>query len=248
MLEMLSFIDDICTKNDIPYWLDSGTLLGAVRHGGYIPWDDDTDIVIPKDHYKKFKNILLHNNPSHKYILQCHETDNHFFGSWDVLRDLGSEYISDSPLHNYRNYRGLQIDIFITDDNAIPLLARICEYYQWYFITRPLIKGHGKQLLGFIRTSHWILHHLLRPLSHFPAWLHIREEYTFKPNSRKSIKKKHIFPLLRMDFEGNQFNVPADTDNYLKTEFGNWEQIPPESERIQHDVEIRLHPYGILKQ
>ncbi len=58
LLNLLKIIDKICRKNDIEYWLDFGTLLGAVRHKGFIPWDDDVDICVPTDHYPKLLKLL----------------------------------------------------------------------------------------------------------------------------------------------------------------------------------------------
>lgn len=118
MLEMLSFIDDVCVKNNIKYWIDSGTLLGARRHGGFIPWDDDVDICMPREDYVKFKDIMLHNNPSDEFVLQCHQTDNHYFATWDTLRDLKTEMSGNGKrLENFK-FRGLQIDIFLIDDRC----------------------------------------------------------------------------------------------------------------------------------
>ena len=59
MAEMLKYIDKICHEHSITYWMDFGTLLGAVRHGGFIPWDDDTDICMPIEDYERFKRLLI---------------------------------------------------------------------------------------------------------------------------------------------------------------------------------------------
>ena len=74
MLEMLQYIDFVCKKHNIRYWLCSGTLLGAVRHGGFIPWDDDVDIEMLREDYKRLVRILKKDIDS-RYALQTHSTD-----------------------------------------------------------------------------------------------------------------------------------------------------------------------------
>ena len=70
MLELLVFIDEVCRKNDIPYWLDSGTLLGAMRHGGFIPWDDDADICILRSDAERLEKIMMTEyNDADDYLL-----------------------------------------------------------------------------------------------------------------------------------------------------------------------------------
>lgn len=111
MLEMMKFVDAVCKKNNIPYWLDSGTLLGAVRHNGFIPWDDDVDIGMMREDIHRFIDAVeKENHPN--FIVQTKKNDPHFMQDWPVVRDLQSEYIQSTVLHNIRKYKGLQIDIF----------------------------------------------------------------------------------------------------------------------------------------
>ena len=78
MLDILNVVDEICRRNNIEYWIGSGTLIGAVRHGGFIPWDDDIDIEILYSDRKRFIEACLRELPD-KYKLQCNLTDNTYF-------------------------------------------------------------------------------------------------------------------------------------------------------------------------
>ena len=118
MLEMLCYFDDICKKIGIEYGLDGGNVLGAVRHGGFIPWDDDIDVHIRKEDETKLIKYLL-KNPHPQFVLQCNKTDPKCYNPWPVLRDLKSEYFQDSASHNAKKYRGLQIDIFTMQKGTI---------------------------------------------------------------------------------------------------------------------------------
>ena len=122
MLEMLTFLDVFCRDHNICYWLDSGTLLGAMRHQGFIPWDDDTDVCMPYEDYKRFVK-LFGNKQIGDFVLQNHDTDPGYYRYWSVVRDLKSEYVHSDDLYTEKSikYKGLQIDIFpvITRYNSL---------------------------------------------------------------------------------------------------------------------------------
>lgn len=107
MTEMLVFIDKVCTKYNLRYWMDGGTLLGAARHEGFIPWDDDADVCMPIEDFLKFKEILKEEHLSDEFVLQSIENDKKYLRSenWGVLRDVKSEYIQNSRFHNGLKYR-----------------------------------------------------------------------------------------------------------------------------------------------
>ncbi|MFK2244514.1 phosphorylcholine transferase LicD [Bacteroides fragilis] len=111
MFEMLCVIDDICVKNEINYWLSGGTLLGAVRHGGFIPWDDDLDIQLMKDDYNKLLGLLKTELPE-QYQLQTSKTDRNYFARYAKVRDVNS-LLEDSDYTLGYKYKGIFIDIFL---------------------------------------------------------------------------------------------------------------------------------------
>ena len=226
MLEMLKYIDNICRIHNITYWLDGGTLLGAIRHQGFIPWDDDVDICMPYKDAERFKKIMLKEDSSKNYVLQCKETDNGFYGAWYILRDINSEYLLNSRLHNKRNYRGLQVDIFIAEDRT--------NFSLWYFsrfiqkcIDKPLNKIKSLQIACIISNPlYYFMHNILIPFSRF-----ISKEQNFYKMPYGSIwkftlMKDCIYPVNTCIFEDSEFCIPNNFDAYLTEEFGDWQEVP----------------------
>lgn len=239
MIEMLAFIDKVCKDYDITYWIDSGTLLGARRHGGFIPWDDDADICMTWQDAKKFKKVMLNNKLSDEFVIQCRQTDKGFFGCWFVLRDLKSEYIQNSDIHKKREYRGLQVDVFPTEIRSIPLLFTMANIIQNWFIDKPLY--HIKKISIakiIVLPSYYILHALIplfRAIS--PKRDFIRMSYG---TNWKTRQVKNTFPIdSTIKFENLKLMCPYNVDGYLSDIYGDWQKLP--SEIMTHNVQFIFH-------
>lgn len=232
MLDMLKFIDDICKKNNISYWLSSGTLLGAIRHKGFIPWDDDCDIEMLREDYDKLIKILK-NDPNGKYVIQTTETDRDYLYPFAKLRDLSTILVCDENIYDSNKYRGAFIDIFPLESYPFWIL-RFCAGIQ-YKILFPLyafLKGNkAAQVLKYFVVN--FLFPLIRFLSKKK-----RDYYTHTlgvPFYLKRRYKMDIYPLISIEFENYNFPSPNDYDSYLKNLYGNYNKIPPINERHTHN-------------
>lgn len=152
MFEMLCVIDDICVKNEINYWLSGGTLLGAVRHGGFIPWDDDLDIQLMKDDYNKLLGLLKTELPE-QYQLQTSKTDRNYFARYAKVRDVNS-LLEDSDYTLGYKYKGIFIDIFSVE-KANKFLVKISAFMQWYLLISLLPMVHKKTKMQLNLFSLW---------------------------------------------------------------------------------------------
>lgn len=245
MVELLQFIDKVCTEYNLRYWISFGTLLGAVRHGGFIPWDDDADICMPIEDLMKFKNIMLHKNPSKEFVIQCHENDPGYNRSqWIVLRDLRSEYLKDSPFHNGLKYRGLQVDIFPVEENVSLSLKKFVDFLQRLFITKPSVSNLWCfTILRPFRTFFWhMINDKIIPLCRLYKNNRYCESYVISygvPLHYRYIgEKSDIFPLQRIIFENGEFNAPKDYEKCLSNLYGNWEEVPSSSNIKTHNVQV----------
>lgn len=236
MLEMLRFLDRVCRENGIKYWIDYGTLLGAVRHDGFIPWDDDTDVCMMWEDAQAFKRLMLSGAYGDEFVLQCRETDDGYFGSWLVLRDTRSEYVQDSEVHKKRQYRGLQVDIFIYDDKTVQLFLDITKLIHRDLVHRPLREIPDREK-AIRRARPWafLLYDVLVPIMRF---LSPRRNYIAPCYGTWFIvdrtPKEMIFPLGTVRFEGYEFSCPGRKEDELALWYGDWQQLP---ERIEtHNV------------
>lgn len=241
MLELLRFIDKICVENDIDYWLDSGTLLGAERHGGFIPWDDDADICMPKDQLEKFKKVFFEKYADSSYALQCDETDSKALCPWVVLRDLKSEYIQDSDLHRRRRYRGLQVDIFPVEYNLSPMLHSLAAYLMKGMVFAPYDRNSMRWFRPFADISFRFLRKIVYPFFHLLS--PFKKKYamiSYGVPFGQVMKLSDLYPLGHIQFEGVTLKAPKDVDAYLTEIYGDWRKIPSLDSIQTHNVDIRF--------
>ena len=124
LLEMLKFIDKVCRSNDIPYWLSSGTLIGAMRHGGFIPWDDDVDVEMLATDFPRFQEAVERVGDP-RYVVQTTANDPEFLFAFGKLRDLNSLVEESNGLDSLLKYRGCYIDVFTIAPSSSRKLHRL---------------------------------------------------------------------------------------------------------------------------
>ena len=250
LLEMLKFVADICQRNNIEWWLSCGTLLGAARHGGFIPWDDDLDISVSKSDYKKLKKILL-NLDNKDYVFHCMESDVEYVNVFGKFRKREGSITSSNRRYNYYKWRGIGFDIFAIEKNNY-LSARIASviynnlqhltsYIKWGWLRKPLIRFIQVLCLGIINS-------VLRLV----GLVNPRNEYHYLLGTgwpKERFYTEDIFPLTTISFEGVEFPAPKDTDAYLTKAYGNWRSLPSEEsiKKAIHCLDYRQEIYGTTK-
>lgn len=245
MLNMLLYLDEVCKKLNIPYYIDGGTCLGAVRHEGFVPWDDDLDVVIDQKYYDRLCDYLI-NNPHPDFVLQNRQTDNNYYWGWAKLRDRNSEskYIGNDITILYQEkilkYTGVAIDLFVYSDHVIPWLSKLVHGIHrrinlQYLVGRHKIMADVLYFICFI---------ILKPIANVMGLLFsdrktIAHDY-LSNNSFHRFQKDKVYPLAPIEFEGHTFMAPHDTDYFLKTLYNNYMCVPPESARHHHDLVYTL--------
>lgn len=246
MTEMLVFLDKVCTKYHLRYWLDSGTLLGACRHGGFIPWDDDTDVCMPIEDLRKLRQIFATEHLSDEFILQTSDNDKNYLRiEWCVLRDLKSEYVQNGyRFHRGLKYKGLQIDIFPVEKGIKPSLMKLANIYQRQFTNRCVLSKKIPYKFGMFAAR---IFRRFETAFIIPLFRLFNDEssdffsYAFGCGFLCKHYVKTTLPLKKIPFEGYSLSVPNDTDAYLKDLYGDWEKLPPEDEIHTHHVVIKFY-------
>lgn len=243
-LEMLIDFDKVCKKHNLNYFLFGGTLLGAVRHGGYIPWDDDIDVVMPRDDLDKLEQIAQREF-NDNYFFQNVNTDINYPLGIYKLRKNNTLFVEMAAGNNSHN--GIYIDIFPLDkvdasdvakidkrSKKIKLLTTVISYkcgfdYNFKFKTKFLCSIIS--LLG--------LKHLKRVRHKLMTLDNNRDDiktYTVYPSNygwKKQLLEYDIyFPPSQISFEGVMFNAPNNTTDYLKNVYGDYMRLPPEEKRV----------------
>lgn len=245
MLDMLLYLDEVCKKLGIQFYLDGGTCLGAVRHSGFIPWDDDMDVVIDVKDYTRLCDYLIE-HPHPRYILHNRKTDNNYYVGWAKLRDKYSEsqYEGYNVYTNNQEkifkYSGVMIDLFPYSDHVLPNLHRVIHGLQ-NRIQRRYFVGRHRFLAD---AMYHLLFGVLKPFANGLGLLFSnRNMYAHDYLSHDTVyrfRKDRIYPLREIEFEGHIFKVPNDTDYFLKILYGNYMNLPDEKARNHHNYVFRL--------
>lgn len=243
LLEMLSFFDSYCQENNITYYVAGGTLLGAMRHQGFIPWDDDIDVVVPRPDYEKLMKSF--SDKEGKYILESpYDGNDDFLFTYSKLYDRTT-----TVSENVRPIctRGLYIDIFpldgIGDDDWVNNYKQF-DRLNMLMMTRTCSVRKGR---GFAKNCSIILMRLVPQFILNNKKLSIKldkkaSKFSYE-NSKyagnlmgayryKEIMEKHIFGKpVRLKYEDIYVNAPEKSVEYLKHIYGKWGELPPENKR-----------------
>lgn len=252
-LEILTEVDRVCRKHNINYVIFCGTLLGAVRHKGYIPWDDDADIAMLREDYEKFKAVLHDINPAICFV-QDHETDPEYRWGYTKVRRTGTSYIRLGQEH-LKNKTGIFIDIFPMDDVPNSIAGQIFQDFYCYCCRKILWSEVGKyqekgikkyffRLISHINKDSvfkWINHYVKKSNNStpnrvrnllFPA---IGKLYIHNPiKDRYGMPKEWFLERAEYEFEGHKFYGTKDYDAILKYTYGDYMTPPPIEKREQH--------------
>lgn len=240
-LDILKFFDEICRENKLKYWLSYGTCLGAIRHGGFIPWDDDIDIEMFQSDYKKFCKIIRR-MPNPKYILQDAKSDPEYLTRGMVkLRDTKSKITTKWNTENWTAFQGAWIDIFCLVPSSSATVWKIgrwfwnkmvlsCARVKYRVLRRPLIKL-TRGVLSALYCPVMAVNRLCRPKTSRPMLGGLFLE---------ARSNEYLMEVIRWPFEDAMLPVPKHYDEYLTELYGDYMTLPREEDIAQHFNKIEL--------
>ena len=263
--EILKYIKNVCEQNGLRYYLAYGTLIGAVRHQGFVPWDDDMDIQMPREDYLKFVAIVK-KNPHPYYRLLSRETSNKYTYLWPKVIDTRTR------MTQYGSYLekekiGLFVDIFLLDgagNSREEAEATYCEAYSVFHRYRrsvlPMFFRGENKLISFLK---WI-HHIPEKAAGIHYWMEQHERVcrkkrfdeckyvgalgagTMEPS--RNIWERESFGNGRpVSFMGEAFMAPDNWDAVLRPEYGGYMELPPPyQQKAHHYYKLEVLDPGLL--
>lgn len=238
-IDLLQKIADFCESQGLRYFLCGGTLIGAIRHKGFIPWDDDIDIAMPRPDYERFLDTF--NQSGNYYQVKSLKTDPEYAYSFakvcdnrTILKEL--HYVGDI---------GVYVDVFPADGAKGALQIYIIQMLRKFLHTKRANYYKRKTSKKIINTIGKLL---LLPFSarQISKWMDkVTRKYPFgslphagviaNPFGPGEIVDKAVFESdVYQEFEGRNYRVPVGYDTWLRSVYGDYMQLPPERDRVTH--------------
>ena len=254
LLEMLIELDRVCKKYDIRYCIIAGTLLGAVRHKGFIPWDDDLDVAMVRSEYNRFREVCVTELDTSRFFFQDDTTDEHYRWGWGRLRRIDSEFVRVGQEH-LKMRAGIFLDVFPMD--GVPDFPPLRGLFTAYcFFLRKILYAE----VGRISAKKSLSRIMYGALSKIPVKIvfrHLERLQRYGVNRETKYARKLTFPtpqgrpfgylskwyvdIGEIEFEGRMFPCIREYDEYLSYKFGDYMKLPPPELRHWHPVsEFRL--------
>jgi lipopolysaccharide cholinephosphotransferase len=241
MLEILVEIDRICQRHQIPYWLSSGTLIGAVRHDGFIPWDDDLDIEMLRSDYLRLMDVLPRELPDW-LALQRYTTDANYFFFYAKVRDRRSKINEGNNYDRAWKEQGIYIDIFPMEKQNL-WLHRLSEKSVGHMYKIWRTSRDDQRSIRRVRTIFDINRRFVFPVIRFLNKLFAGSVITSGlgiPFHNPRFEKD-IFPLGAHVFEDRSFPVPHDYDHHLRCIYGDYTQLPNLDNLQLHTDQVEIY-------
>ena len=257
LIEICIAFKNLCDQLGLKYFAFGGTALGAVRHKGFIPWDDDVDFAMPRKDYE----ILLKKGTSllqGPFFIQCYRSDKEYFEEYTKIRNSSTTFIENGYGIKQNMNHGLYIDIFpldsMPDNNRLIIKFNktldVFNRRYHYLFTSHTIRGlfYDIYILCTHPSKKLFLHTLKRKRIKYSK---IASEYFVLGSGKinKLFKKIWFNKATLFQFENIFLPVPSEYDDYLTKHYGNWKELPKEEERIpSHSYLVDLmRPYTQYK-
>lgn len=251
LADMLRLVDKICKAEGIQYFLSGGTLLGAIRHQGFIPWDDDIDLMMPRPEFERFLAVAPH-YMDNRYSLAFPRLTKDYAFPWIRIHDNHTAIV-DSGMQKART-QTLFLDIFPID--GLPSNPRLSDgFFKWIRLHDILLKCARKKDLYPDERLKWLKRPLMaltriRPLENYAYGMNrAAARFSFEKSkyagvcvvthygSRERMPAEVFRGSVDVPFEGERFPAPIGYDTYLRSLYGDYMTPPPADKRASlHNI------------
>ncbi len=232
LLEMAKTIAEILEKRNVPHIIAYGTLLGSVRHKGFIPWDDDFDFFLFSDSYDEALQVLSEELPEDLF-LENEKTEPLYFHGWAHVKDLNTlTECSKFPQDSAYEHKGLSVDLYkaikVPENHAKKTLL---EAHIAYLDRRRSVGLMDEAIYKEKRAS--LCEQLSQEIRENPVASE-RMVYVFPSGPKARLYENDAFPLVKYEFEGHSFFGPRSYDGFLTSCYADYMQLPSEDKRVPH--------------